>query len=126
MKLSTKEFEIMKSLWGKSPLSCAEIIMQNDDLKDWKKNSVYSILKNLQKRNMIYVAQIRPEQRTPTHLYAPSITELDYMENAIRTNPIFSNDMILPLFQRLIGTVKKQETLDELESILNKARSELS
>ena len=123
MKFIKHELAIMQCLWKRAPISCAEILQcANLDIQE---KALYKIVGNMQKKDFIHIAEARQGTRKPIQLYAPSITELDCMESTIRTNPIFRDAMITPLFQRFIGSVKKQETLDELQVILDKARREM-
>ena len=124
MKPTKKELEIMKCLWNKSPLSCDEILESNSEINGSEK-SVHELLRILQKKNMVYIAETRPAKRKPIQLYAPTITSIEYMEQEITSNSMFDLDTLPFLFQSLIKKVQKKETMNEIYEIVEKARREL-
>ena len=114
------EIVIMQCLWKYAPLSCTEILAYTK--LDIQEKALYKIMSAMQKINIIQIAEMRQGTHKPTKLYAPSITEVDYLERTIRTNPIFHNAMIAPLFQRFMGSIEKQDEIDELHAILDARR----
>ena len=124
MKPTKKELEVMKCLWNQAPLSCDEILQSNKAIMGTEK-AVHELLRSLQKKNMVYIAETRPATRKPIQLYAPSITSIEYMNHEITSNIMFNADTLPLLFQSLIKGVRKKETMNQIYDMVEKARREL-
>lgn len=68
--ISEAEWEVMKVLWGKSPLTAQEVIDTLGDDKAWKPKTVKALISRLLKKEAIsYVAEGK------TYCYSPAVSE---------------------------------------------------
>ena len=123
--LTPKEFEIMQPLWAQSPLSCSELL-QSSRLQNATEKSVHEIIRIMLRKNMIKIVDTRKGIRKPIRLYAPLVTEIEYMAQQIESIPNYEADTRLPpLFQHLIRSVKKRSTIAILHEIIAEAEKNL-
>ena len=121
MNLTKKELSILGCLWKKSPLSCVEI----SGFSDFSENAIYISVNHLIAKGYVRVSSTKVGVRKPIKLFVPTITKADYLASLITSSPIYEDEILPSFFQRLIARVKRQETLDELQAILDQARSKL-
>ena len=114
----------MECLWGHDlPLSCGELQLNCSNLSE---KAIYVALKNLEDKKAINKAIARKNSvvanRKPTQLYAPTITNLDYMETLITSSPLFTDETIPKFFRRFISKPHNEALLKELEEMIEEAR----
>ena len=121
--ITNSELTIMKCLWSCSPLSCHDLL-NNKDLGGWNEKSTHNKLKNLLVKKMIYIANenVSPSKKKSTNQYAPTITNAQYLESLVTSHETYKENMLPPLFQSLIGKDLQKETLDQLYTMIEKAR----
>lgn len=125
MKLTKSEMEIMNVLWkADRPLTRSDILELSTD-KSWKDNSIHILLNGMLRKDAIGEAGFARSGKVWGRLYAPKVSiDEYYAEN------IFSQTSVkeLPLlFSAMINNSEVSlELIDELESILQKRRQELS
>ena len=122
------EIAIMQCLWKHAPASCTEILSYTK--LDIQEKGLYKILNTLQKKDIITIAEMRKNteitNRKPIRLYAPLVTEIEYMAQQIESIPNYEADTRLPpLFQHLIRSVKKRSTIAILHEIIAEAEKNL-
>ena len=124
-KITKNELIIMSCLWNHSPLLCEELL-QDKNLNGWNNKSTYNILKNLLDKNMIYVAGSRGGRgkQKVLNLYAPTITNTEYLASLVTTNITYKESFLPIIFQGLINSKLKKSTIDELYEIIEQAKSE--
>ena len=112
----------MECLWRKSPLSSTEI--QANSNVEWKEKTIFEVIKNLQKKNMIHIESSK-QQGKSCNLYTPSVTNVDYMESIIRLNPMYNDHMLPSLFKKFILRVSTEETIKQLQCVVDQAKKDL-
>ena len=84
MKLTSKELEVMITLWGcETPLTTAEIIESTPD-RTWQKDSVFAIVNTLIKKGAVFFETYKPTEGKHARVYKPLITIEDYAMEAIQ------------------------------------------
>ena len=116
MKLTKKEQVIMEMLWNTNDSMCiADMIKQNKALQ---KNSTSVLLKRMLDKNLVYVAEIKKNEKALTQYYKPIISQDKFLletisrKNALQFAVAFikgcSNDD-LDLLEKHIHLQRKKE-----------------
>jgi len=74
MRISTAESEIMKALWGRSPMTAEDIAVALADDQNWAEGTVKALLNRLLKKNAIAA-----EKDGRRFLYRPLVAQGDYV-----------------------------------------------
>jgi len=117
MDLSKNELQIMTVFWDAGiPLTGAEIIKASEG-KEWRENSLHSIMNNLIEKGAIEWQSSIRDGRTLSRVYAPLISFMDYHED------IFAKFAPVELMQTVSAAIRKRQsydakTVNELDSIM--------
>jgi len=112
-KISEAEFEVMKVLWRRSPLTAAEIIAQLGDT-DWSPKTIHTLINRLVDKEAVKVKKETPYQ------FSPLIAEDAYKGEEARS---FLKRMYGGSLNMLVANFIKEEKLtpeeiEELKKIL--------
>ena len=124
VKFSKNEMAIMKNLWLKNPQSHTELLKCND-IKIGEK-ALYANLGSLQILGAVHISGMVKGKRKAVQLYAPKITQSEYLANKVEAHLFYEADTILPpLLRRLTHGVKHHATFVKLHEILEEAEKKL-
>ncbi len=123
--LTSKEEEAMNVLWtSDSPLSATEIAERIPNRK-WPSNSIQSILRTLEKKQAIKVAEITKIGKSYGRLFLPVISANEYAVMQFNRYYQGSEQDRLFLISALLGKRKsKEEIAEALQELLNKYKEE--
>lgn len=127
-ELSQKEIDIMQVLWkNDKPLFVSEIVSSN---KEFSLPTVQRLLKKLEKRGYIQVADIVQHGKALARRYSAKISVDDFLKEEINfffpivENKIgFSADVLAVFFNQNTG--EDAALISELESLIVKKKKEL-
>ena len=111
-KLPDAEFDIMKVVWANEPpITTSEIMKQLGNEKEWKIQTVVSLMLRLAERGFL-----RSEKHGKERMYFPMVEKEDYLKfetgNFIRN---FHNNSFLNLVTTLYdGEALSEDDIDEL------------
>jgi len=125
MKLTKSELEIMNVLWrADRPLSRSDILALSTE-KSWKDNSIHILLNGMLKKEAIVEAGFARSGKVWGRLYAPNVSIDEYYNENLFSQT--SQKEFPLLFSAMVNREDiTTEMIDELESILQKRRQELS
>lgn len=120
-KLPEAEFEVMKIIWNSPPpVTTRDIMNKLDSTKEWKSQTVLTLLVRLTDR-----AFIRSEKQGKERLYFPIVSEDEYL--AFETKDFmskFHKNSFASLFSAFYkGRKMDEKDLDELEKWLKERKS---
>ncbi len=72
--ISEAEFQVMKVIWGKSPVSTTEVVTELEKTTDWKPKTIQTLLSRLVKKDVL---SFKREDRV--FVYTPLVKESDYL-----------------------------------------------
>lgn len=123
--LTSKEEATMKVLWeSNKPLSATEIAERIPD-RLWPSSSIQSILRTLEKKQAIEVAEITKIGKSYGRLFRSTISANEYA--VMQFNRYYQRDdkANLSLISMLLGEKNsKEEIAEALQELLNKYREE--
>ncbi|MEN3005002.1 BlaI/MecI/CopY family transcriptional regulator [Dehalobacterium formicoaceticum] len=124
MELTKNEQEIMDVLFREGrPLSRTEIVKLSVD-KSWKDSSIHILLNSLLKKGAIREAGFIKTGRSYGRIFEPTETSEDYYAELLANA---AKKTSLPLFLSKLFNSQDigKETIQELESIINKKKRDL-
>lgn len=124
MLLRKSEAQILDALWGsQEPMSSAALIAAIPDRK-WKERSVFAILDNLLKKELIYEAGFVRRGKTIARTFAPTMTYAEFIAKQVADSP---HKPSLPLLvSAFLGADDvTAETLTQLQETIEKRKAEL-
>lgn len=124
MLLRKSEAQILDALWAsQEPMSSAALIAAIPDRK-WKERSVFAILDNLLKKELIYEAGFVRRGKTIARTFAPTMTYAEFIARQVADSP---NKPSLPLLvSAFLGADDvTAETLNQLQETIEKRKAEL-
>lgn len=123
--LTSKEEAAMKVLWASDgPLSATEIAEKIPN-RSWPSSSIQSILRTLEKKQAIEVAEITKIGKSYGRLFRPTISANEYA--VMQFNRYYQGDDqdSLSLISMLLGKKNSKEEITEaLQELLNQYREE--
>lgn len=123
--LTKSELEVMNLLWDTDhPLTSSEIVNDSKN-RTWKKTYINILIKSLLQKEMIRVAGMKQMVKNYARTFEPTVTREVYNITQISEQPGFNQKDIPLLFSHLVSITDDMETIQELEDILNKRKSEI-
>lgn len=115
----------MRVLWNTDkPLSAAEIA-ENIPNRTWPASSIQNILKKLESKHAVEVAEITKIGKAYGRLFRPALTANEYAAMQFRHYYQKSSERKYALVCSLLdSTVEKEETIRELKEILDQYEGE--
>lgn len=123
MHLRQSEMEIMETLWAsQEPMSSAALLDAIPQRK-WKERSIFAMLDDLLKKELIYEAGFVRRGKTIARTFAPTMTYSEFLARQMVQAPCRPN---LPALISAFLNVEDvtEDTLSELEAILAQRKAE--
>lgn len=120
-KISESEWEVMKLLWNKSPLTSEEIIYSLSENKNWRKQTIKTFIIRLTKK-----AAIGYEREGRIYKYYPLVNEKECRryENKSFLQKVYSGSLGILLSNFLEEEDLSTNEIEELERILKEKKDE--
>ena len=126
MKYTDSELQIMEILWSATgPLSAQDILAMSPEEKSWKDNSLFIMMQMLLKKDAIReVGAVKAHTGKYQRVFAFTLSREEY-HSAQLTKSI--DEAHFPaLFSALLNSTRlSEETLLEMEEIINQKKKEL-
>lgn len=124
MHLRQSEMEILEALWAsQEPMSSAALLDAIPQRK-WKERSIFAILDDLLKKELIYEAGFVRRGKTIARTFAPTMTYADFLAKQMAQAPY--RPALPTLMSAFLNTEDvTEDTLAELETLLAKRKAEL-
>lgn len=115
-QISKAEYEIMKILWSKYPLSTNHIVERAQQSHNWKQKTIHTLLSRLTIKHIISY-----EQRGRMYYYFPLISQEKYLEQeTLLFVDRFYDGKIAPMLSSLLSNKKLSDSdLKDLSEIIN-------
>lgn len=124
MYLRPSETEIMETLWAsKEPMSSAALLEAIPQRK-WKERSIFAMLDDLLKKELIYEAGFVRRGKTIARTFAPTMTYSEFLARQLIQSPCRPT---LPSLVSAFLNVEdvSEETLNKLEALLAEQKAQL-
>lgn len=117
-----KEEQVMKILWeSDAPMSASEIASRIDS--EWASKSIQNIIRKLEGKKAIEIAEIAKIGKTYGRLFKPSITVDEYVISQL--NKLYADKEIPVVVSKLIESKSKNSELSkDLKSLMEKYKGE--
>ncbi|WP_368490599.1 BlaI/MecI/CopY family transcriptional regulator [Clostridium sp. BJN0013] len=119
-KISDSEWEVMKVLWKKSPLTSSEIIEILKEYISWNPKTIHTLISRLVKKDAIEV-----KKDAPFYLYYPKVSqdECRKMETRSFIKKVYNGSIHLLISNFIKNEKLSDEEIEELKQILDKKNS---
>ena len=120
-KISESEWEVMKLLWDKNPLTSDKIIDELSVKKDWSKQTIKTFITRLNKKGAIYYEKVGR-----SYNYYPALNEEECKkeENKSFLKRVYDGSLKI-LFANFIEQENlTEEDINELENMLKDKKQE--
>lgn len=119
-KISIAEFEVMKVIWNKAPVSSQEIIDSLKNHVEWAPQTVKTMINRLMKKKAI-----KYEKNGKTYMYSPMVDKDKCLlaESDSFLKRIFDGALESMLLHFAQGKNLSDKDLDDLKRILGKIKS---
>lgn len=116
-KITSAEYEVMKALWSRCPMTLGEIIEFLADETDWNPKTVQTLLGRLVKKNIV-AAQKGSGRR---YEYHPLVEERDYKRSVTQSlvSQVYDGKLSMLVSSMVEEEALGQNEIDELIHILN-------
>jgi Predicted transcriptional regulator len=119
-RISDAEWEVMKVLWMKSPMSASEVIEALEGVTDWSPKTIRTLLTRLvQKEVITYDPHSKP------YVYSPLVTEEETTraETESFLKRLYGSVALKPMLVNFLKHEKlSKEEIEELKSILDERK----
>lgn len=117
-KISEAEYEIMRLIWDKHPISTNDVVAHFENISDWSPKTVQTLLSRLVKKGAVGY-----EKKDRVFIYSPLIDEGEYVKSESRSflKRFYNgalNSMVLSFVEN--GELSDDD-ITELERILDRA-----
>lgn len=115
-KISDSEWEVMKVLWKKSPITSSEIIEVLKEYISWSPKTIHTLISRLVNKNAIEV-----KKTEPFYLYYPKISEEECkrVETKSFIKKVYDGSIHLLISNFLKDEKLSGEEIEELKKILD-------
>lgn len=119
-KISDSEWEVMKVLWKKSPLTSSEIIKILKEYISWSPKTIHTLISRLVNKNAIEV-----KKDTPFYLYSPKISEEECrkVETKSFIKKVYNGSLHLLISNFIKYEKLSSEEIEQLKHILDEKNS---
>lgn len=119
-KISDLEWEIMKVLWKKSPLTSSEIIEILKEYISWNPKTIHTLISRLVKKDAIEV-----KKDTPFYLYYPKVSEEECRKTETKSfvKKVYNGSIHLLISNFIKNEKLSEEEIEELRKILDEKDS---
>ncbi|WPC44409.1 BlaI/MecI/CopY family transcriptional regulator [Clostridium sp. JS66] len=118
-KISDSEWEVMKVLWKRSPITSSEIIETLKEYISWSPKTIHTLISRLVNKNAIEVKKIEP-----FYLYSPKISEEECkrVETKSFIKKVYDGSIHLLISNFLKDEKLSGEEIEELKKILDEKK----
>lgn len=118
--ISEAEFQVMKVIWGKSPVSTTEVVTELEKTTDWKPKTIQTLLSRLVKKDVL---SFKREGRV--FVYTPLVKESDYLsQESDSFLKRFYNDTLNAMVVNFLDQDRlSDDEIERLREILEKRAS---
>lgn len=116
-KISEAEYEIMKVVWEKAPISTNDIIKALEGVQDWSPKTIQTLLSRLVKKGALSY-----EKKSRVFVYSPLVDEGEYVtEESTSFLKRFYNGALNSMVVSFLEQDKlSKDDIEELKKILDK------
>ena len=116
-KISDAEFEVMKVVWEKSPITANEVVERLEPCTDWQDKTVRTLINRLLKK-----AALSHEARGKVYYYSPAVTREDCQrrESESFLDRVFDGSLMPMLAYFAQSDKLSREDVEKLKDILDK------
>lgn len=120
VKISDAEYNVMKTLWKKSPLTSNEIIEMLKPVIGWSPTTIYTLITRLVNKKAI-----RFDDSSSPRMYYPIITQKNYRqkENESFIKKVYDGSLNLMLKNIVEEQDLSDEEIEDLKKILDSKKS---
>lgn len=119
-RISEAEWEVMKVLWAKSPMTAGEVIEVLADITDWSPKTIRTLLTRLVQKEVIsYDSNSKP------YVYSPLVTEEETTRAETRSflKRLYGGVALKPMLVNFLKHEKlSNEDIEELKSLLDERK----
>jgi BlaI family penicillinase repressor len=118
-KISDSEWEVMKVLWKRSPLTSSEIIENLKERSSWSPKTIHTLISRLAAKGAIYV-----KKDEPFYLYSPNISEEECrkVETKSFIKKVYDGSIHLLVSSFIKDEKLSGKEIEELKQILDKKK----
>ena len=115
-KISDSEWEVMKVLWKKSPLTSSQIIEILKEYSSWNPKTIHTLISRLVNKDAI-----RVKKGGPFYLYSPNISEEECrkVETKSFIKKVYNGSINLLISNFIKDEKLSWKEIDELKQILD-------
>lgn len=119
-KISDSEWEVMKVLWRKSPLTSSEIIEILKEYTSWNPKTIHTLISRLIKKDAVKV-----EKNEPFYLYYPKVSQEECRKTETKSfiKKVYGGSIHLLISNFMRNEKLSQEEIDELRKILDEKQN---
>ncbi|MCT8978432.1 BlaI/MecI/CopY family transcriptional regulator [Clostridium sp. CX1] len=118
-KISDAEWQVMKVVWKKTPITSSEIIdgLKQDSL--WSSKTIHTLISRLVKKEALGV-----EKNSSHYLYYPLVSEEECKREETKSflQKVYDGSINLLISNFIKEEKLTEEEIEELQSILNKSK----
>ncbi len=116
-QISEAEFEVMKVIWQKAPVSTTEVTDELTQRTDWSPKTIQTMLKRLVNKNALTY-----QKNGRVFVYSPLIGESEYLEHKSRSflHRYFHGDLTALVSSYLDNDQLTDSDIDTLRDLLSK------
>lgn len=119
-RISDAEWEVMKVLWTKSPMSASEVIEALAGVNDWSPKTIRTLLTRLVQKEVITF-----DSHSKPYVYSPLVTEEETTraETESFLKRLYGSVALKPMLVNFLKHEKlSKEDIEELKSILDERK----
>ena len=115
-QISEAEYEVMKVIWSKAPISTNEVTDCLSEATEWSPKTIQTLLKRLVQKGAITY-----EKKSRVFVYTPLVAKEDYLsqESEHFLNRFYNGNMTSLLANYMKDERISQEELEELRGLLS-------
>ncbi len=119
-KISEAEWQIMKAVWDKSPLTSSEIIAMLANETTWSPKTVRTLIGRLVKKEALGV-----NSDSQPNLYFPMVSEEEYRKEETKSflNKVYEGSLKMLVTNFIKDEKISQEEIEELKRLLDEKKS---
>ncbi|HEX2925228.1 MAG TPA: BlaI/MecI/CopY family transcriptional regulator, partial [Ruminiclostridium sp.] len=119
IKISDAEWQVMKVIWGKSPIASSEIVEILKPVTKWSPTTIYTLINRLVNKKAIAIE----EGSSPNKCY-PLISQQEFRQEESRNflSRVYDGSLNLMLANIVEEQKLSDNEIDELKRILDESR----
>lgn len=119
-KVSDSEWQVMKLLWEKAPITSSEIVKILGSNIGWSPTTIYTLISRLVKKKAITI-----DQGSSPHVCRPLLSQKEYRkdERSGFLKKVYDGSLNLFLMNILEEEELSEAEIDELKNILDKSKN---